>query len=134
MLCQIRQCYVEMDKFWSEEICRAANALERRRVDPSDVERWKNFCASLKETIDSWKVYPLYFRYAFPTYQNTFFRIGRQVVVPKTYATTIHALPQFVHSSSYFGTPKFGLILSRERTSGGLPHPYHPQWARSKRP
>ncbi len=56
MLCQIRQCYVEMDKFWKEEICRAAKALERRRVDPSDVERWNNFHVSLKETIDSWKV------------------------------------------------------------------------------
>ena len=29
-----------------------------RRVDPSDVERWKNFHASLKETIASWKVLP----------------------------------------------------------------------------
>jgi len=56
VLCQIRQCYVEMDKFWREEICRAAKALERRRVDPGDVERWNNFHASLKETIDSWKV------------------------------------------------------------------------------
>ena len=56
MLCQIRQCYVEMDKFWREEICRAAKALERRCIDPSDVERWKDFHASLKETIDSWKV------------------------------------------------------------------------------
>jgi len=58
VLCQIRQCYVEMDKFWREEICRAAKALERRRIDPSNVERWKDFHASLKETIDSWKVLP----------------------------------------------------------------------------
>ena len=56
MLGQIRRCYLEMDKFWREEICHAAKALEMRRVDPSDVERWKNFHASLKETIDSWKV------------------------------------------------------------------------------
>lgn len=58
VLCQVLQCYVEMDKFWREEICHAAKALERRRVDPSDVERWKNFHASLKETIDSWKSRP----------------------------------------------------------------------------
>ena len=50
---------MEIDKFWTEEICRAAKALERRRVDPDDVERWKNFHASLKGTIDSWKVIPL---------------------------------------------------------------------------
>ena len=35
------------------------------------------------------------FRYAFATYQNAHFRIGRQVVVPKT----IHSLLQFVHVS-----------------------------------
>jgi hypothetical protein len=48
-----------MDKFWREEICRAAKALEKRRVDPGDVERWNNFHASLKKTIGSWKVLPL---------------------------------------------------------------------------
>jgi hypothetical protein len=59
VLCQIRQCYVEMDTFWTEEICRAAKALERCRIDPNDVERWKNFHASLKGTVGSWKVTPL---------------------------------------------------------------------------
>jgi len=123
-----------MDKFWREEICHAAKALKRRRVDPSDVERWKNFHASVKETIDSWKVLPLVLRYAFPTYQNTLFRMGRRVVVPRPYAATSHTLLQFVHSSSHFGIPKFGLILSRKQTSERLLRPYRPQWARSKKP
>ena len=92
------------------------------------------FVQALKEPLIHGRYYLLYFRYAFPTYQNTFFRMGHLAVVPKTYAAVIHTLLRFVDSSSYFGTPTFGLISSRERTSGRLPHPYRPQWARSKRP
>jgi hypothetical protein len=47
---------VELDKFWTEEIYRASEALKMRRVDPTDFERWRNFQANLKQTIDSWKV------------------------------------------------------------------------------
>jgi hypothetical protein len=46
---------MELDKFWTEEISRAIEALKMRRVDPMDSERWNNFHANLKRTIESWK-------------------------------------------------------------------------------
>ncbi len=50
---------MEIDKFWRDEIYHVANALELRRVDVSDLDRWEKFQASLKETIESWKVWSL---------------------------------------------------------------------------
>jgi hypothetical protein len=58
VLNEIRRCYRELDKFWTEEICRAAKALETRRVDPDDAKRWRDFKASLEQTVKSWKVWP----------------------------------------------------------------------------
>ncbi|KAI9450415.1 hypothetical protein F5148DRAFT_1290819 [Russula earlei] len=55
VLGEIRRCYMELDKFWTEEIRSAIKALETRRVDPNDVERWRGFKASLEQTIESWK-------------------------------------------------------------------------------
>ncbi|KAF8486068.1 hypothetical protein DFH94DRAFT_166762 [Russula ochroleuca] len=55
VLTEIRQCYMELDKFWTEEISRAIEALKMRRVDPTDFERWKSFHVNLKQTIESWK-------------------------------------------------------------------------------
>ena len=56
MLTEIKQCYTELYKFWTEEISRAMEAFEKRRVDRTDFERWRNFHANLKQTIESWKV------------------------------------------------------------------------------
>ena len=56
MLTDIRQCYMELDKFWTEEISRVVEALKMRRVGSTDFERWKNFHANLKQIIGSWKV------------------------------------------------------------------------------
>jgi N-formylglutamate amidohydrolase len=47
---------MELDKFWTEEISRAIEALKMRRVDPADFERWKSFHANLIQTVESWKV------------------------------------------------------------------------------
>ena len=88
LLTEIRQCYVELNKFWTEEISRASEALRMGRVDPTDLERWKNFHANLKQTIESWKVsYGFLFLCALPTGQNSLFRTSRQVVIRKPYAT-----------------------------------------------
>jgi hypothetical protein len=46
-----------MDKFWRDEICRAVTALQACRVDPGDVERWRDFKAGIQQTIESWKVW-----------------------------------------------------------------------------
>ena len=35
--------------------------FEKRRVDRTDFERWRNFHANLKQTIESWKVLYDYF-------------------------------------------------------------------------
>ena len=54
------RCYVELDKFWIEEISRTNEALKMRRFDPTDFERWKQgwkyFHKDLKQTTESWKV------------------------------------------------------------------------------
>jgi hypothetical protein len=47
---------MELDRFWAEEISRAIEALKMRRVDPTDLDRWKNFHADLKQTTESWNV------------------------------------------------------------------------------
>ena len=57
MLSEISRCYKELDKFWTEEISRAVTALQARRVDPGDVERWRDFKTSLQQTIQSWEVW-----------------------------------------------------------------------------
>jgi len=55
VLDEIKRCYMELDKFWTEEIRHAIKAFEARRVDPDDVERWRGFKTSLEETIECWK-------------------------------------------------------------------------------
>ena len=57
VLGEISQCYKQLDKFWKDEICRADTAFRTRRVDPGDVERWRNLKASLQQTIEPWKVW-----------------------------------------------------------------------------
>jgi phospholipid N-methyltransferase len=47
---------VELDKFWTEEMFRAIEALKMRRVDLTDFEHWRSFHANLVQTIESWKV------------------------------------------------------------------------------
>ena len=56
MLTEIKLCYTELYKFWTEEIFRAMEAFENRRVDMTDFERWRTFHANLRQTIESWKV------------------------------------------------------------------------------
>ena len=57
VLTEIRRCFIELNRFWTKEICSAVKALEMRHVDPKDIERWRSFHASLKQTIESWEVW-----------------------------------------------------------------------------
>jgi hypothetical protein len=57
LLNEIRQFYEELNKFWTEEIRHVVDALKNGRTDPRDLERWKNFHSSLRQTIGSWKVF-----------------------------------------------------------------------------
>ena len=54
---EIQRCYVDLEIFWTEEICRAVKTLKTCRVDPDDVKRWRGFKASLEQAIESWKVW-----------------------------------------------------------------------------
>ena len=55
-MAEIWRFYEELNKFWSEEICYVVEALKKRRVDPSDLERWDSFRLSLEQTLEFWKV------------------------------------------------------------------------------
>jgi hypothetical protein len=57
VLNQIRRCYIEMDKFWVDEVQRVTKSLKNRRIDPGDVERWKNIRDNLEHTIAHWEVW-----------------------------------------------------------------------------
>ena len=84
-----------MDKFWKDEICRADTAFRTRRVDPGDVERWRNFKASLEQTIEFWKVW---FRsIALDGEQTNFFRLINKVAVSGIYSMIRVQVPPFVH-------------------------------------
>jgi hypothetical protein len=53
---EIRRCYVEMDKFWVDEVRRVTKAFEDRRIDPEDIDRWKASLAGLEKTMAHWEV------------------------------------------------------------------------------
>ena len=48
---------MELDKFWTEEIFHAIEALKMHRIDATDFERWNKFHFNLNQTMESWKVY-----------------------------------------------------------------------------
>jgi hypothetical protein len=103
VLTEIRRCYAELDKFWAEEISRAFEALRTRQVDPTDFERWKNFHANIKQTVESWKVHDCFFLCcALPTDQTICFRTIYPVVMLNPYTAAIHAT--FVYLPFHFGT------------------------------
>jgi hypothetical protein len=56
ILDEIRRCYIDMDKFWVDEVQRVTKAFKDRRVDPEDIDRWKIFRESLEHTIANWEV------------------------------------------------------------------------------
>jgi hypothetical protein len=102
VLTDIRRCYMELDRFWTEEIYRAIEALKMRRVDPTDLERWKNFHANPEISIDSWKVKcRCYSCAALLTNQNSLFRISYQVVILKPYVAIQHVHLRLVHFCFY---------------------------------
>ena len=109
VLAEIRRCYMEMDRFWTDEVSRAIEALKMRRVDPNDFERWNTFHANLKHAIESWKVQYgfLFLCYALPTDQTILFRTrtSYRVVVLKPYAATLRVRLRFAHSRFHFGNP-----------------------------
>ncbi len=95
VLGEISRCYKDLDKFWEEEICHADEAFRTRRIDPVDVERWRNFKASLQQTIESWKVW---FR-SIPLdgEQTNSFRLINNVAVSGIYSMITVQVHPFVH-------------------------------------
>lgn len=105
MLAEIKQCYIELDKFWARESSGAFEALKMRRVDPTDLERWKNYYKVLEQTIESWKVQCgfLFMCCALLTDQNTLFRMSLQVVMLRPSAATMNTRLMFARSRFHFG-------------------------------
>jgi hypothetical protein len=94
---------MELDKFWTKEITRAIEALKKRRVDPTDVERWKNFHANIKKATESWKVqcdFP-FLCYALLTGRNALFRPKYQVILLKPYVAAMDARLRFAYFRFY---------------------------------
>jgi len=57
VLNKIRRCYIEMNKFWVDEVQHVTKALMNRRIDSEDIYWWKNFRESLKDVIAHWGVW-----------------------------------------------------------------------------
>jgi len=55
----IQRCYIEMDKFWVDEVQRATKALKNRNIDPEDIERWRNFRGSPEHITADWEAWTL---------------------------------------------------------------------------
>jgi hypothetical protein len=51
-----------MDKFWVDEVGRVSKALNRRRLDPEDIDHWRCFRESLEQNITEWEVCPSHCR------------------------------------------------------------------------
>jgi hypothetical protein len=56
ILNEIQRCYIEMDKFWVDEVRRASRALNSRHLDPEDIDRWRRFREGLDQNITDWEV------------------------------------------------------------------------------
>ena len=99
VLTDIKQCYTELYKFWTDEISRVMEAFEKCRVDRTDFEHWRNFHANLKQAIESWKVQynVLLSCCAVPI---NLFRVSYPVVMLKRYSATMHACLRFADFSS----------------------------------
>ena len=95
-MAEIRRFYEELNKFWREEICHVVEALNKRRVDPKDFERWNSFRSSLKQTIEFWKVCFLPLLLCIPDRSNTLSRTDQQL---KPYPATTHPHLQSVYSA-----------------------------------
>jgi hypothetical protein len=102
-MAEIRRFYEELNKFWRKEICHVVEALKKRRVDPSDFERWNGFRSSLKQTIEFWKVCLLPLLLCIPNRSNTMSRTGHQAVILKSHPAITHPLLQSVYSAFHFG-------------------------------
>ena len=114
VLAEIKQCYAELYKFWTTEISRAMEAFDKRRVDRADFERWRNFHANLKQTIESWNVQ---YNVLLPPaqYRLNPFRVS-PVVIIKLYSATMQTHLGFAGFTSSSGS--FILTLRRKPTLG----------------
>jgi len=58
VLSDIQQSYMEMDKFWVDEVWKVLKALKNRRLDRGDIDRWRIFRACLEQSIAHWETGP----------------------------------------------------------------------------
>ncbi|KAI0038183.1 hypothetical protein FA95DRAFT_1284236 [Auriscalpium vulgare] len=48
----IKACYVELDKFWADELRHVTRALKEHRIEPGEVDRWRKFESTLEGILD----------------------------------------------------------------------------------
>jgi len=58
VLSDIRQSYMEMDKFWVGEVWEVSKALKNHHLDPGDIDRWRTFREGLEQSIAHWETGP----------------------------------------------------------------------------
>ncbi|KAI0043700.1 hypothetical protein FA95DRAFT_1609148 [Auriscalpium vulgare] len=58
LLRTIRAAFMDLDKFWVGEVGRVTRALNKRRVEEEDVERWTEAGQGLKKVLSFWQDRP----------------------------------------------------------------------------
>ncbi|KAH9952484.1 hypothetical protein BC827DRAFT_331206 [Russula dissimulans] len=117
VLAEIRRCYEELDKFWTDEIRRAVKALRMRRIDLKDFESWKHFHASIKQAIE----------YA---------KAGRSSCASDTQTLrrkNAHSSTVCLFSVSVLWPSRLRACREETRTSGQQSSRCYPRWTRSKK-
>ncbi|KAH9954533.1 hypothetical protein BC827DRAFT_1272505 [Russula dissimulans] len=57
VLNDIRQCYMEMDRFWVDKVFNVSKKLnlKNRRLDPLEIDRWRSLWESLEQKMACWE-------------------------------------------------------------------------------
>jgi hypothetical protein len=100
-----------MDKFWVEEVCRVTKAFKDRRVDPGDIDRWKNIKESLTQTIAGLEVWVLL--------ESCFYQNSPTIFSENIYGQRRYATPKYLAfcANSYpsLGVSVFTLVIAGSR-------------------
>jgi hypothetical protein len=121
MLAEIRRCYAELDKFWTEEIFRAIEALKTHRIDPPISNAGRTFIQTLNKLLSPgrYRIVSYFLCCALPTNQNNLFRMSYQVAMLKPYAATAHSCLRLAHFSLPLSHP-FKLLYAQESDIGAI--------------
>src|SRR5260370_2635438 len=119
VLTEIKSCYTDLYNFWTEEISRAMEAFEKRRVGRTDFERWRSVHGSLKQTIESWKVQCDFYSASraaqYRLIKTTLFRTSYPVVMLILYSATKHGYLRYAGLISTLGFLRIDSVRAETR-------------------